>query len=1010
MVDFCQLDAGSGAVSNSDQVWPDWAGGQIYSCYNSFSSGKFLNNSLADGSLTNSKTIASTLGVSGNANVMTRSGCMVGGNLYVNTVDNSFANLKLSKIDLSTLTETATLATTLSGVSSSGDDVHYLSFSIGGTDYIASALEFSSNNPNFEVINGTTMASLATGQYPQGDSAIWMVPGGVVGTVATFWIWTWQGYNLPYLVKVTFNTSGNVLSLTQIGIAVNYTTIDANGTTFDDFTNLMFDSSDGNVLVFSQIGDSALGRVAYLSKFDVTTALPLWNKKLTPELNFDEYGSVNNANSVINGTLAYYDALSVYHEVGTSDGTDSFSFAQQHFYFGGGDFIWDQASRLFIFLDDGNFLDSYGWAVWRPADAVSQRWSVVEDAGTLGFSWIYRDSGGSDPVYCLRQTPDGYNDLANSGLQVVKRSTADGSVITAGPVWEYADASNDLDDALPSGNAFPPSAVGARIAGVDGIGKLYFRVTNHPTSGNYECAIIEIDKTTLAVTQTKLVQSGGENHNTGSGGAFGDVTRGTKCNVLSPDGNFLVAAADLSSGSPPGVAPSGAVWQKMEIWSPTSPSHYNYFDVSALGMAVTDRVSDGALCFDSDGFLWTITQPVASGSLNPITGTSTLWKLQITDGVSPLLSVVSSYSIPDAFYTDAFFKGTFIYQAISHNPNTGKLYLWSNAQPTTFGNYTNFEMEFDTAGETFSAAIEVHAHPPNSFVHGSWNTADRYAILCETGTGSGPFKLLDFNTATQTLTQTDNETEWQTPWASSVYSGCFPFLDPASGAYYLANCSLQYAVNEGYADLMLLPVVVPTPAFSCCEDPVIIDPAVITLLAQKALRVAHLVKFDFLSGAKFLWNGNYELPAGSDIYSGLRELGAITGLDDSADMTAIQMQFKLSGVSADVLAIAIASAREEYVGQLVTVMLMFFDTAWQPVGSPIVRKAGIMDGLSINRFRDDNGSSTRILTLTAEDLWYGRGIPPAGNYTDRDQQFRSPGDMGLSFQSEVQNTVVRIPW
>lgn len=197
---------------------------------------------------------------------------------------------------------------------------------------------------------------------------------------------------------------------------------------------------------------------------------------------------------------------------------------------------------------------------------------------------------------------------------------------------------------------------------------------------------------------------------------------------------------------------------------------------------------------------------------------------------------------------------------------------------------------------------------------------------------------------------------------------------------------------------------------SCCDDPVIVDEAVIALLEEHKLLVAHLVKFDFVSEATYLWNGHHDLITGGHTWKGLRKLGGIDGLEDTADLTATQLRFTLSGVDGAVLAIAIAEDRTQYVGRLVTVWLQFFDSEWQPVGDPIARACGLMDGMPISRSRDQDGGSVRILTLTAENIFSGRGIPPAGNYTDPDQKFRSPGDRGLEFVSEVQNTVINVPW
>lgn len=201
---------------------------------------------------------------------------------------------------------------------------------------------------------------------------------------------------------------------------------------------------------------------------------------------------------------------------------------------------------------------------------------------------------------------------------------------------------------------------------------------------------------------------------------------------------------------------------------------------------------------------------------------------------------------------------------------------------------------------------------------------------------------------------------------------------------------------------------------SCCEDPVIVDQDIVDLLSQRALRCAYLVQFDFLTTPQYLWNGHYTLEGiGGHDWSGLRNLGGIEGLEEAADMTAQQMKFTLSGVDAATLALAVGEDRDEYVGRLVTVWLQFFDANWQPKGNPIARSAGIMDGIEITRSRDgdqDKQNSVRVLTLTAETIWYGRGIPPAGNYTSRDQKIRSEGDRGLDFVNEVQNTVVQVPW
>jgi hypothetical protein len=247
---------------------------------------------------------------------------------------------------------------------------------------------------------------------------------------------------------------------------------------------------------------------------------------------------------------------------------------------------------------------------------------------------------------------------------------------------------------------------------------------------------------------------------------------------------------------------------------------------------------------------------------------------------------------------------------------------------------------------------------------------------------------------------------------------CAPMIDAATVAYNAVGPDLTLNLYDGHiADCATsAPVISGSSSgssegsISCCADPVIVDPAVVDLLDARQLQVAHLVQMDFLSTPVYLWNGHHDLTVGGHTWSGLRKLGGIEGLEESSDLTATQMKFTLSGVDANVLALAIGGAREEYVGRIVTVWLQFFDADWQPVGDPIARSAGIMDGINISRSRDSDEQSVRTLTLTAENIFFGRGVPPAGNYTDRDQKFRHSGDRGLEFVNEVQNTVVQIPW
>lgn len=186
-----------------------------------------------------------------------------------------------------------------------------------------------------------------------------------------------------------------------------------------------------------------------------------------------------------------------------------------------------------------------------------------------------------------------------------------------------------------------------------------------------------------------------------------------------------------------------------------------------------------------------------------------------------------------------------------------------------------------------------------------------------------------------------------------------------------------------------------------------------TLLEVRTVRVAHLVEFGFCTQVRRLWNGSYTLTTGGHDWFGLRKLGGIEGLDDEGVMQASQMKFTVTGVEprlASFLADAVAEDRSEYIGRIVRVWHQFFDEDWQKLDNPVARAAGIIDGLQVTRSPIKDGGWQRTVTITAENIFYGRGLPPAGYFTNRDQQIRHPGDRGLEFIPEIQETVIKVPW
>lgn len=179
---------------------------------------------------------------------------------------------------------------------------------------------------------------------------------------------------------------------------------------------------------------------------------------------------------------------------------------------------------------------------------------------------------------------------------------------------------------------------------------------------------------------------------------------------------------------------------------------------------------------------------------------------------------------------------------------------------------------------------------------------------------------------------------------------------------------------------------------------------VATALAGSVVRAATLVHFAFVTKPMRLWLGHGLLMAGGQAWSGLGELGSISGIESALGGTAPQVTFGLSGVDPNLVSAALASAAEVK-NRDATIYLQFFDEAMQTLDNPYAIWAGSLDMMTIKA----DGPGQRTVEVTAETLFARRAIPPFGYLTDRDQQRLFPGDRGLEQVPAMANKSVVWP-
>ena len=195
------------------------------------------------------------------------------------------------------------------------------------------------------------------------------------------------------------------------------------------------------------------------------------------------------------------------------------------------------------------------------------------------------------------------------------------------------------------------------------------------------------------------------------------------------------------------------------------------------------------------------------------------------------------------------------------------------------------------------------------------------------------------------------------------------------------------------------------------------SPEEAALLAAGTVRVATLVDLEFggvapEGGPVYIWNGFGTRDFAGRTYLGAGDLGQIEGLEEARLPVSHQVTFTLSGVPdspADILAKVLEST-DIVQGRLAVVSLQLFDGAWAAAGAPIPIYFGVMMPPRVTReAATETTGARRVLTLPTENLFFGRGRPAAGRYTDREQQTRYPGDKFCEYTAQLVNLSINWP-
>jgi len=153
------------------------------------------------------------------------------------------------------------------------------------------------------------------------------------------------------------------------------------------------------------------------------------------------------------------------------------------------------------------------------------------------------------------------------------------------------------------------------------------------------------------------------------------------------------------------------------------------------------------------------------------------------------------------------------------------------------------------------------------------------------------------------------------------------------------------------------------------------------------------VELEFDSGIVRLWNGYVDLEIDGETYIGSANLMAVSGVEESGEISAKGVNMTLSGISSELISVAL---QENYQNR--TARIYIGAIADDGTVSSYALFAGRMDVMTI----EENGE-TATISLSAENRLIDLERPRIRRYTSEDQKSLYPGDLGLDYVNDLQD-------
>lgn len=171
--------------------------------------------------------------------------------------------------------------------------------------------------------------------------------------------------------------------------------------------------------------------------------------------------------------------------------------------------------------------------------------------------------------------------------------------------------------------------------------------------------------------------------------------------------------------------------------------------------------------------------------------------------------------------------------------------------------------------------------------------------------------------------------------------------------------------------------------------------ALLAELTAKALRPVFFFEGEFTSGTVRLWSGAGDLAWNAQTWTGAGQALEISPIEESNTGRVNGLAFKLNGVPAAMIAIALAECR---MGKPGTIWFGALDAAGTVVADPHLCFRGRLDVSTIEEDADK-----AIVTVTYESRLIDHQRARERRYTHEDQQIDYPGDRGFEYVASLQD-------